>query len=87
MFHHKKLKPYIAPMFPGQVKHEIPPKPDVVDGEPKYEVSEVLGKKKKGNMTYFLVHWEGYRPEEDTWEPEENLVKAKEAIKAFQSQG
>ena len=85
MFHHDKLKPYVAPQFPGQTERMIPPKPEFVDGEPKYEVAEVLGEKKKGKTTNFLVHWEGYSPEEDTWEPEENLMKAKEAIKAYQS--
>ena len=80
MFHHKKLKPYVALVFPEQAECTIPPKPE-------YEVSEILREKKKGKTTYFLIHWEGYSPEEDTWEPKENLGKAKDAIKAFQSQG
>ena len=36
---------------------------------------------------YFLIHWEGYRPKENSWEPEENLVKAKESIATYQSRG
>ena len=46
MFHHDKLKPYVAPAFPGQAEHVIPPKPDFIDGEPEYKVSEVLGEKR-----------------------------------------
>ena len=87
VFHHNKLKPCITPQFPKQAKLALPLEPEFVDGEPEYEVSEVLGEKRKGNHMYFLVHWEGYRLEEDTWEPKENLAKVKEAIKAYRSQG
>ena len=87
VFHHKKLKPYILLVFPAQAKQIVPPEPDFVDGEPEYEVTEVLSKKKIRKVTYFLIHWEGYRLEEDSWEPEENLVKAKESIATYRSRG
>ena len=87
VFHHKKLKPYVSPAFPKQAEQLIPPEPNFVDGEPEYEVAEVLGEKKIRKMTYFLVHWEGYGPEEDSLEPKENLAKVKESIATFQSRG
>ena len=87
MFHHKKLKPYVLPAFPKQAKQVIPPEPNFVDGEPEYKVAKVLSKKKIGKTMYFLIHWEGYGPEEDSWEPKENLAKARESIWTFWSQG
>ena len=87
VFHYKKLKKYVPPTFPRQAQRVILPKPDFVDGEPEYKVAEVLSEKKVGKKTYFLVHWEGYAPEEDTWEPEDNLGKAREVINKFRSRG
>ena len=85
VFHHEKLKPYITPAFPEQAKRVIPPEPNFVDREPEYEVTKVLREKKVGKTTYFLIHWEGYRAEENSWEPEEYLAKARESIRAFRS--
>lgn len=41
-------------------------------------------KKTKG-VSYYLVHWKGYNSEDDTWEPEENLLDCKEAFEEFLS--
>ena len=46
VFHHEKLKKYIPPAFPEQAQRVIPPEPNFVDGEPEYEVTEILGEKK-----------------------------------------
>src|SRR3984893_4596380 len=87
VFHYEKLKKYTPPGFPEQAKRAVLPEPDFIDREPEYEVAEILCKKRVGNKTYFLVHWEGYAPEEDTWEPEENLGNARNAINEFRSRG
>ena len=86
-FHYKKLKKYTSPAFPEQAKRIIPPKPDFVDGELEYEVTKIIGKKKVGKKTYFLVHWKGYAPKENTWEPEDNLGNVRDAINEFRSRG
>ena len=85
VFHHKKLKRYILPEFPKQAKRIIPPEPEFINGEPEYEVAKVLSKKKIRKKMYFLMHWEGYGPKEDTWEPEENLRKARDSISEYWS--
>jgi hypothetical protein len=53
----------------------VEPPPDIIDGEPKWEVEAIIGmchygpKKKK----QYQVCWKGYSNAHDTWEPEENL--------------
>ena len=42
-------------------------------------------KKTKG-VSYYLVRWKNYGSEDDTWEPEENLVDCKEAFEEFLAQ-
>lgn len=38
-----------------------------------YDVHEILAHKIRNRKRYFLVRWEGFGAEEDTWEPEQNL--------------
>jgi len=59
-------------------KHELAmPEPDIIDGEPSYVVAEVVDSRWYGNpksriphrFVQYLVAWEGYGPEENSWEP------------------
>ena len=54
-----------------------------------YEVEKVLDKRvKKGEKVEYLVKWRGYEdPEDNTWEPKDNLFSegAKEKIKSFEA--
>jgi hypothetical protein len=57
--------------------------PEKEEGE--YEVEQIVDDDEvvKPNGTrerYYRVRWKGYDPEEDTWEPAENLENAVEAI-------
>lgn len=50
-----------------------------------YEVSRITDVRfKKDNSREFLIRWKGCRPEDDTWEPEENLDQA-DMIERFMS--
>jgi hypothetical protein len=47
-----------------------------------YEVDCIIDHRiNKGKLEY-RIHWAGYKPKEDTWEPEK-LIKSKHIIKAY----
>lgn len=39
-----------------------------------YKLDEILGHKKKYKKMFFLVSWEGFGPDHNTWEPESNIL-------------
>jgi hypothetical protein len=82
VFHASLLDPYRANKIEGR-KQPAPPPPEIVNGEPEYEVESILDSKMKRNELWYLVDWKGYGPEERTWEPTKNLENAKEKIAAF----
>ena len=48
------------------------------DDTEQYEVAEILNFKKIQGKLHYLVHWAGYRHEENTWEPLSNLADAQD---------
>lgn len=83
VFHASKLVPYTKSQFKGQ-QYPLPP-PDIIDGEEEWEVEKILKSRRTGRnkkLQYF-VRWKGYGPDEDNWEPAENLKHAQEVIKEF----
>ncbi|XP_072169405.1 uncharacterized protein [Diadema setosum] len=49
-----------------------------------YEVQEILRSRQKRNgQTEYRIRWKGFGPEEDTWEPEENLVSCADILEDF----
>ena len=62
--------------------------PHVMSDE-EYEVEKVLDKRvKKGNSVEYLVKWKNYDdPDDNTWEPADNLREAKVAIEKFEKVG
>jgi hypothetical protein len=62
-----------------------PPDPEVIDGEPEYEVKAILDSQHFHNRLQFLVSWKGYGYEKNTW-TDENDVHAPDLVRDF-SQG
>ncbi|QRV99064.1 Retrotransposable element Tf2 protein [Ceratobasidium sp. AG-Ba] len=60
-----------------------PPAEVTPDGEEEYEVERILDSRKRRNQVQYLVHWKGYGPESNTWEPLEHLDTAMGAVRKF----
>uniref|UniRef100_A0A914BV77 Chromo domain-containing protein n=1 Tax=Acrobeloides nanus TaxID=290746 RepID=A0A914BV77_9BILA len=48
-----------------------------------FEVDQILDTKMSGRKRIFLVSWKGFPASENSWEPEDNLGGASEAVKTF----
>jgi len=84
------LEPY--PEDPNGTPQKEIPTPDIVDNEPSYVVSEIVDSRWYGNpkktfphrFVQYMVAWEGYGPEENSWEPFEMLEDtAMQALQQF----
>jgi len=53
--------------IPGR-KPQAPPPPIVVDGEPEWEVEEVLDSRWHRRRFQFLIKWKGFSREHNSWE-------------------
>jgi hypothetical protein len=81
VFHVSLLYPHPTNDFNQQL---IPPPPVVTpEGEEEYKVEKIINSQKISCKVEYGVRWKGYRPEEDTWEPKENLANAQDALKDF----
>jgi hypothetical protein len=82
VFNEKYLSPYTPPQFPNQ-QPPPPPPPIDVEGEPEYNVEEIRDTRRRRGKLQYLVHWEGYQREDDTWEPIENLKNTQKLVQEF----
>jgi len=61
----------------------LPPPPELVDGEEEYIVEKILNTRIFQQKLQYLVKWEGYEIEGNTWEYSENLDHAPEKVMEF----
>ena len=85
VFHASLLTPQIT--TPEYGIPAEPPLPELVDGEPEFEIKGILQHKFVGRKkeVRYLVQWCGYSQVESTWEPEEHLKNAPEVLEAYKS--
>jgi len=75
------LCPYKEPEITDQ---EVTPAPPVeINGELEYEVEQILDSWLHCGQLQYLVKWQGYTEEHNTWEPPTNLANAQDAIDQF----
>jgi hypothetical protein len=70
-------------------RREAPSNPDPVmttDEINEYEVDRILAHRHHKNRISYLVLWKGYGMHDATWEPEENLSNAQDALQAYAAQ-
>jgi hypothetical protein len=67
VFHASLLTPYKETPTNGSKYQE--PAPDLIDGQPEWEVEDILGTRRRRNQLQYLVRWKGFSKAHDSWEP------------------
>ncbi len=75
-FHVSLLKPHHPPISVSTDPEpaEEPPLPLILEDGTAYTVKEILCSRRRGGKLQYLVDWEGYGPEERSWEPRDNII-------------
>jgi hypothetical protein len=81
VFYVSLLEPYKESFIPS--KFQIPPLPVEIEGQEKFEVSEILDSRIIRRKMEYLIQWQGYDINERTWEPVANLRHAPEMLQEF----
>ena len=72
VFNVMKLTP--APLDPIEGHHPHPPPlPEMIDGEEEWVVKEILDSRMMNRKLHYLVKWQGFRVEHNSWEPWDNI--------------
>jgi len=73
-----------APTDPITGRHRPqPPPPELIDGEEEYVVEEIIDSRMFRRRLQYLVKWEGYGLEANTWEDSGNVANAPEKVAKF----
>src|SRR5271156_6424789 len=81
VFNVVKLMP--APSDPILGHHPpLPPPPEIINGEEEWIIEEILDSKMVNRKLWYLIKWEGFGIEHNSWEPW-NDVHAPELIMEF----
>jgi len=83
-FHICLLELYNDNKLPSQ--RSEPPPPIIIEGEPEYQLEEIIDSRLHYNKLQYRAKWTGYSPEHDkTWYPADNFENADLAKRNFHS--
>ena len=55
--------------------HNFPePAPELIEGQPEWEVKEILNSRRYRCKLQYLIKWKGYSDAHNSWEPKENVT-------------
>ena len=77
VFHVSALRKYVNPDASREISRPS------ADAHQEFEVEKIIGTRTRKGKRQFLVAWLGYDVSEATWEPEEGLTNAKDAVAEF----
>src|SRR6266699_3832703 len=78
------VKLMLAPTDPIAGRHAPPPPPpELIDGEEEYVVEEIRDRRMFRRRLQYLVKWEGYGTEGNTWEYAEHVNNAPKRVAEF----
>ena len=85
VFHTSLLSPHIEKDIPGRRTQPLPPV--LLENGPEWEVEELVdvrkGNRKGARGWEWLVRWKGFGVGDDSWETQEELLRAPEALQDF----
>ena len=68
------VKLILAPDDPVPGRHLCPPPlPEIIDGEKEFIMEEILDSRVINQKLHYLIKWEGYRIEHNSWEPADDI--------------
>src|SRR6266850_2141697 len=71
-FHGSLLLPYHETKEHGRNFPE--PAPELIEGQPEWEVEEILNSRQYRRKLQYLIKWKGYSDAHNSWEPKENVT-------------
>jgi hypothetical protein len=71
VFHASLLTPYNE--TPAHGPNFLEPPPDLVEGEPEWEVEQIISDRTYRKKKQYLVQWKGYTPAHDSWQDESDI--------------
>ena len=60
-----------------------PPDPVIIEDNIEWEVEEILDCRMRGQQRQYLVSWKGFGPQENSWEPINNLKNCEALVNQF----